>query len=374
MNQDWYHTANGGQHGPVTAVELKKRAQSGMILPEDLVWKEGMPNWVPAKSVKGLFGPAGGKSGETKVTTAKSGEIKRPVPVETSKPVEPKPSSAVEKPPEEATDSPPPDRLAKPHGKSTKEETPPSQVDEIEFLPMEEEEQPKQKPRRDESEEEEERPKRKSRQDDEDDEEERPKQKSRRDDDDEEEEEERPKRKSRRDDEDDEDDDRSSRSSRRRDDDDEDEDERPSRSARRRYDDDDDEDEDDRPRSSRRRYDEDDEDDYDDRPKRRKKRNGLKPGTGLGIGSMICGILGLVLTLSSCFLGAICFLGLAGYALSGILSVVAICLGFPAMKTEGKGFGLAGLITGFIGLIPVLIAIVGLIFGFAALGINAIAG
>ena len=40
---------------------------------------------------------------------------------------------------------------------------------------------------------------------------------------------------------------------------------------------------------------------------------------------------------------------------------------------QGKGFGIAGLITGIIGLIPTLLILVGLIFGAAAVGVGAMA-
>lgn len=289
MNPEWYYTANGQQQGPVTAADLKKIAQARTISREDLVWKEGMPNWVPAKNVKGLFG-GGAMSGETKAVSP-SGESKKAAPAEPAAPVEPDPKP--EKKPSDLFKS-----------KSIRD-TPPADEPEVE------------------------------------------------------EEDVRPRRKRR-----DEDDDERPRRARRNDDEDE-----PPRRARRRFDEDEDDDDDRSRRSSRSRYDDDDEfDDYDDRPKRKRLPKGVKPGTGLGIGSMICGITGLIVTSGSCFFGAFCFLGLAGYGLSGILSIVAICLGFPAMKTEGKGFGIAGLVTGFIGIIPVILSIMAVIFGAAFMG------
>lgn len=51
----WFYVKNGARLGPITAADLKKLADDGSILPADMVWKEGMASWEPARSVKGLF-------------------------------------------------------------------------------------------------------------------------------------------------------------------------------------------------------------------------------------------------------------------------------------------------------------------------------
>ena len=58
MADEMYYKHGGRQHGPVTGAELKELAAAGKLLPDDLIWKEGMEKWVPARSVKGLFPPA----------------------------------------------------------------------------------------------------------------------------------------------------------------------------------------------------------------------------------------------------------------------------------------------------------------------------
>jgi hypothetical protein len=59
MAQEWYVTLNGQQTGPLGAEQLKQMAASGQLQPTDMIWKQGMQNWVPAKSLKGLsFGGA----------------------------------------------------------------------------------------------------------------------------------------------------------------------------------------------------------------------------------------------------------------------------------------------------------------------------
>jgi hypothetical protein len=52
---DWYYAKEGRQHGPVSSSQLRQMAQSGELLPEDLVFKEGSSNWIAASTVQGLF-------------------------------------------------------------------------------------------------------------------------------------------------------------------------------------------------------------------------------------------------------------------------------------------------------------------------------
>ncbi|GAA5496517.1 hypothetical protein Rhal01_02701 [Rubritalea halochordaticola] len=50
---NWYYSKDNQQHGPIGAEELK--AKLGSELPADtLVWREGMANWSPARSVTEL--------------------------------------------------------------------------------------------------------------------------------------------------------------------------------------------------------------------------------------------------------------------------------------------------------------------------------
>ena len=56
----WYYHQLGANHGPVDFNHLQYLANSGQILPEDLVWKEGLPEWISAARVPGLIKPAAG--------------------------------------------------------------------------------------------------------------------------------------------------------------------------------------------------------------------------------------------------------------------------------------------------------------------------
>src|SRR5437660_24082 len=59
MGVEWHYMSGGQQRGPVQAAQLKVMATSGQLQPTDMVWKEGLPQWIPASSVKGLFDGVG---------------------------------------------------------------------------------------------------------------------------------------------------------------------------------------------------------------------------------------------------------------------------------------------------------------------------
>jgi hypothetical protein len=60
MASEWYYTQNGQQApAPVSSSQLAQLASSGQVQPTDMVWKEGMANWVQASTIKGLFAGAG---------------------------------------------------------------------------------------------------------------------------------------------------------------------------------------------------------------------------------------------------------------------------------------------------------------------------
>ncbi|MCS7021430.1 MAG: GYF domain-containing protein [Gemmataceae bacterium] len=59
MATQWFVNRNGNQEGPLTSAQLKQLVDRGELRPNDLVWKEGMSNWVPARQIKGLFPSSG---------------------------------------------------------------------------------------------------------------------------------------------------------------------------------------------------------------------------------------------------------------------------------------------------------------------------
>lgn len=52
--QQWYYSKNGTQLGPVAQGELLAKLSSGEVAQSDLVWKEGMADWLPASQVAEL--------------------------------------------------------------------------------------------------------------------------------------------------------------------------------------------------------------------------------------------------------------------------------------------------------------------------------
>lgn len=58
MESVWYYVVNGAQVGPVSLAEVKAAADAGKLAPTDLVWEEGSPDWVAARTISGLFSAA----------------------------------------------------------------------------------------------------------------------------------------------------------------------------------------------------------------------------------------------------------------------------------------------------------------------------
>jgi len=46
---------NGESTGPISQVELRSRAQSGLLSRDELVWRDGLTDWLTAGTIKGLF-------------------------------------------------------------------------------------------------------------------------------------------------------------------------------------------------------------------------------------------------------------------------------------------------------------------------------
>jgi hypothetical protein len=54
MKMQWYYSNNATQMGPVAEAELRAMLASGKVNATDMVWQEGMKDWLPASSVPGL--------------------------------------------------------------------------------------------------------------------------------------------------------------------------------------------------------------------------------------------------------------------------------------------------------------------------------
>jgi serine/threonine protein kinase len=55
MASQWFYARGGQKCGPVTSAELKAMARNGQLVASDLIWKEGMKEWVLAASSAQLF-------------------------------------------------------------------------------------------------------------------------------------------------------------------------------------------------------------------------------------------------------------------------------------------------------------------------------
>lgn len=51
MDDQWFYGQDGTQRGPIDFVALKSLATLGQLRPHDLVWRQGMPDWLPASQV-----------------------------------------------------------------------------------------------------------------------------------------------------------------------------------------------------------------------------------------------------------------------------------------------------------------------------------
>lgn len=107
----WYYAQNDDEKGPVTPAQLKTLAKSGVLKPDDLVWKDGMEDWTPAVEIRGLIAAGSGSSsadaamrppGTASTTTP------NPTSVTGSQPMTPVPMKPPQKPEGRWSDSPPP--------------------------------------------------------------------------------------------------------------------------------------------------------------------------------------------------------------------------------------------------------------------------
>lgn len=56
---DWYYSENGQQKGPLSEGDLKALISSGKVMANDLIWREGMADWLPVAQVPEFSGSLG---------------------------------------------------------------------------------------------------------------------------------------------------------------------------------------------------------------------------------------------------------------------------------------------------------------------------
>jgi len=62
MPSKWYYEKGGVRKGPVSSDAIRKMVADGTLLPTDLLWKEGMKDWMPAGKSSNLFPHAASKA------------------------------------------------------------------------------------------------------------------------------------------------------------------------------------------------------------------------------------------------------------------------------------------------------------------------
>lgn len=72
MAEEWFYTTHKQKMGPVSWKELIELAEVGILKPHDMVWTDGMDEWIKAINKKGLF-TAGGDAEEAPVPKKKAG-------------------------------------------------------------------------------------------------------------------------------------------------------------------------------------------------------------------------------------------------------------------------------------------------------------
>jgi hypothetical protein len=55
MARDWYYAKDGQQRGPFPESHVRQLAATGQLLPHDLIWYEGLAEWVAARTIPGLM-------------------------------------------------------------------------------------------------------------------------------------------------------------------------------------------------------------------------------------------------------------------------------------------------------------------------------
>ncbi len=83
---NWYYVEAGEQAGPVNDAQLQGMVQSGRIQSDTLIWREGMPDWLPYREVMPAARPAEAPVPKV-VSPVPAAVVSAPVPSASSEPV-----------------------------------------------------------------------------------------------------------------------------------------------------------------------------------------------------------------------------------------------------------------------------------------------
>jgi len=74
----WYYSKNGTQLGPVEENVLRAKLASGEVSTTDLVWREGLPDWLPAARVAELASQSSFPSAALPIPSGPGGVVNSP--------------------------------------------------------------------------------------------------------------------------------------------------------------------------------------------------------------------------------------------------------------------------------------------------------
>lgn len=84
MSKQWYYVgADDTNVGPVKAAVIRERVADGTILPETMIWREGLDVWVQAAQIRKLWTAA---TVRKKKNRRKTSRVKKPVQVSATSP------------------------------------------------------------------------------------------------------------------------------------------------------------------------------------------------------------------------------------------------------------------------------------------------
>lgn len=78
MAAEWFYTTNKQQMGPVSWEELRELAENGILKSNDMVWSEGMDEWIKAFKQKGLFAENEDKDSDDDTPRSKKSRLSKP--------------------------------------------------------------------------------------------------------------------------------------------------------------------------------------------------------------------------------------------------------------------------------------------------------
>src|SRR5438046_2357919 len=72
---DWYYVEQSKSVGPISEEEFGRLAASGRIQAETLVWREGMPNWLPYRDIAAVGGAVASPPAASSPGIASAGQV-----------------------------------------------------------------------------------------------------------------------------------------------------------------------------------------------------------------------------------------------------------------------------------------------------------